>query len=64
MHIIKNNIKSNNTQLTYTGLEPKSSHNTKYSQPFKLVLFHVIHVRIKCQKGSHYAHLLINYLFN
>jgi len=40
-HIIKNN-KLNNTQLAYIGLEPKSSHTIKYSQPFKLVLFHII----------------------
>jgi len=30
-HIIKNNNKLNNTQLAYMGLEPKSSHITKYS---------------------------------
>ena len=27
--------------MTYIGLEPKSSHIIKYSQPLKLVLFHV-----------------------
>jgi len=64
MHIIKNNNKSNNTQLAYIGLEPNSFHTTKYSQPFELVLFHVIHLRIKYHKGSHYPHLLIIYLFN
>jgi len=32
MHIIiKNNNKSNNTQLAYIRLEPKSFHTTKYS---------------------------------
>ena len=62
-HIIKKNNKLNNTQLANIGLEPKSSHITKYSQPFELVLFHIIHIRIKCHKGSHYPHLLINYLF-
>jgi len=41
-HIIKNNNKLNNTQLAYIRLEPKSSHTIKYSQPFKLVFFHVI----------------------
>ena len=28
-HIIKNNNKLNNTQLTYVGLEPKSSNTIK-----------------------------------
>ena len=28
--------------MAYIGLEPKSSHTTKYSQPIELVLFHVI----------------------
>ena len=41
-HIIKNNNKLNNTKLTYIGLKPKSSHTIKYSQPFELVLFHII----------------------
>ena len=50
--------------MAYMGLKPKSSHTTKYSQPFELVLFHVIHVSIKCHKGSHYPHLLNNYLLN
>jgi len=40
--IIKNNNKLNNTQLAYTGLEPKSSYTIKYSQPLELVLFHII----------------------
>jgi len=39
MHIIKNNNKSNNTQLAHIELEPKSSHTTKYSQPFELSTF-------------------------
>jgi len=59
-HIITINKKINNTQLAYIGLEPKSSHTIKYSQPFELVLFQVIHVKIKCHKGSRYPHLLIN----
>jgi len=42
MHIIKKINKLNNTQLIYKGLEPKSSHTIKYSQPLELVLFHVI----------------------
>jgi len=42
--------------MAYMGLEPKSSHTTKYSQPFELILLHVIHVSIKCHKGSHYPH--------
>jgi len=41
-HIIKNNNKLNNTQIAYLGLEPKSSHKIKYSQPFKLIFFHII----------------------
>jgi len=32
--------------MTYIGLEHKSSHINKYSQPFELVLFHVIQVTI------------------
>ena len=59
-HIIKNNNKLNDIKLAYLGLKPKSYHILKYSQPFKLVLFHIIHVKIKCYKGSHYPHLLIN----
>jgi len=43
MHIIKNNNKLNNLiQLAYIGLELKSSHTIKYSQPFELILFHII----------------------
>ena len=50
--------------MAYIRLEPKFSHIIKYSQPFKLVLFHIILVIIKCDKGSHCPHLLINYLIN
>jgi len=50
--------------LAYIGLKPKSSHIIKYSQPFELVLFHIIAFRIKCLKGSYYSHLLNNYLIN
>jgi len=50
--------------LAYIGLKPKSSHTIKYSQPFELVLFHIIAFRIKCLKGSYYPHLLNNYLIN
>jgi len=63
-HIVKNNNKLNNTQMAYIELELKFSDTIKYSQSFELVLFHILHVRIKCHKGSHYLHLLINYLFN
>jgi len=45
-NISKENTKFSNTQMAYLGLEPKSSHTIKYSQPFELVLFHVIKVRI------------------
>jgi len=41
-HIIKNNNKLNNTQLTYIRLKPKFSHIIKYSQPLELVIFHII----------------------
>jgi len=51
-------------QLAYLGLQPKSFHTIKYSQPFELVLFHVITIHIKCHKDSYYPHLLNNYLFN
>jgi len=61
MHIIKNNNKSNNTQSAYIGLEPKSSHTKKYSQPLELVLLHVTTINIKCHKGFYYPHLLNNY---
>jgi len=50
--------------MAYLGLEPKSSHTFKYSQPLELVLFHVIQARINYHKCSPYPHLLINYLFN
>ena len=50
--------------MAYIGLEPKSYNTIKYSQPFKLVLFHIIKIRMKCHKGSYYLHLLNNYLFN
>ena len=50
--------------MAYVGLEPKSSHTIKYSQPFELVLFHVIALRIKCLKDFYYPHLLNNYLIN
>ena len=56
--------KLNKIQLLYIGLEPKSSHTIKYSQPLELILFHVIALRIKCLKGSSYPHLLNNYLIN
>jgi len=46
------------------GLEPKSYHTIKYSQPLELVLLHIIHVRINCHKGFHHPNLLNNYLFN
>jgi len=50
--------------LAYIGLKPKSSHTNKYSQPFELVLLHVITLYIKCLKGFHYPHLLNNYLIS
>jgi len=34
------------------------------SQPLELVLFHIITFRIYYLKGSHYPHLLNNYLIN
>jgi len=45
-------------------LNPSPLNITKYSQPLKLVFFHIIKVNIKCHKGSHYLYLLNNYLFN
>jgi len=51
MHKIKNNNKSKITQLAYLGLEPKSSHTTKYSQPFKLVLFHITQSTLNALKA-------------
>ena len=50
--------------MAYTRLEPKSSHMTKYFQLLELVLLNIIKANIKCNKGSHYPHLLNNYLFN
>jgi len=50
--------------MAYIGLEPKSSHTFKYSQPLELVIFHIIAIRIKSLKGSYYPHLLNNYLIN
>jgi len=38
--------------------------HSSYSQPLKLVHFHVITNQIKCHKGSHDSHLLNNNLFN
>jgi len=45
--------------MAYIGLELKSSHTTKYSQPLELVLFYVTTINIKCLKGYYYPHLLI-----
>ena len=56
--------KLNNIQLAYIRLKLKFSHTTKYSQPFELVLFHVITNRIKCLKCSYYPYVLNNYLIN
>ena len=50
--------------MAYIGLEPKSSHTIKYSQPLELVLLHVIALHIKCLKSSYHTHLLNNYLTN
>jgi len=50
--------------LAYIGLEPKPFHTIKYSQPFEIVLFHVIALCIKCLKDSYYPHLLNNFLIN
>ena len=44
----------NNTQVAHIGLEPKSSHTRKYSQPLELVLVHVIVLHIYYFKYSHY----------
>jgi len=35
---------------------------TKYSQPFELILFHIIKAIIKYHKDSNYPQLLNNYL--
>jgi len=59
-YFIKTTNKSINTQQAYIGLEPKSSHTIKYSQPLDLVLFQVTLNNIKWHKGSSYPHLLIN----
>ena len=59
-YIIKNNNRSNNTQLTYIRFKPKSFNTIKYSQSLKLILFHITTINIKSYKGSHYSHLLIN----
>jgi len=50
--------------MAYIELETKSFHTIQYSQPLKLVLFHVIAIRIKCIKDSYYPHILNNYLIN
>jgi len=63
-YIIKIMHKLKYTQLAHIGLEPKSSHTIKYSQPIELVLFHVITLCIKGLKGFFYPHLLNNYLVN
>jgi len=42
--------------MAYIRLEPKSFLTIKYSQSFEVVLFHIIHVKIKYHKGSHYPH--------
>jgi len=39
--------------MAYIGLKLKFYHTIQYSQPLNLVLFHVIHVRLKCHKDSH-----------
>jgi len=59
--IVKHIIKITHN-LAYIGLEPKSSHKIKYSQPFELVLFHVIKASNECHEDFHYPHLLNNYL--
>jgi len=40
----------NNIQVAHIGLEPKSSHTIKYSQPLELALFHIITPHIYCFK--------------
>ena len=47
--------------MAYIGLEPKSFHTIKYSQPFELILLHVIKVNINCHKDFPYPYLLNNY---
>ena len=56
--------KLNNIQMAYIGLEPKSSHTIKVSQPLELVLFHIIPIRIKYLKCFYNPQLLNNYLIN
>jgi len=46
--------KLNNMQVAHIGLEPKSSHTIKYSQPLELVLFHVIDPHINYFKYFYY----------
>jgi len=50
--------------MTYIGLEPSPFTQSKYSQLFELVPFHVTIINIKCHKGFYYPHLLNNYLFD
>jgi len=38
--------------MAYIEFEPKSSYTIKYSQPFELKFFYVIHFKIKCHKSS------------
>ena len=45
-------------------MNPSSLTQSKYYQPFELVLFHVIAIRIKYLKCFYYPHLLNNYLIN
>ena len=40
--------------MAHIRLEPKSSHTIKYSQPFELVLFHVIAPHINYFKHFNY----------
>jgi len=64
---IKNQISCNyayNLSCFTEAMITLSLNMIMHSQSFELVLFHTIHVKIKCHKGSHYPHLLINYLVN
>ena len=57
MHSIYKHTKThnlNNTQVAHIRLEPKSSHTIKYSQPLKLVLFHIIVPHINYFKCFYY----------
>ena len=59
MHSIYKHTKThnlNNTQMAHIGLEPKSSHTIKYSQPLELVLFHVIVPHINYLNVSNTRH--------